>query len=372
MKISIKPILWVNKADKDGRCPIALSIAGSGKRTYYNTGIKVLPDFYQDDKIIKGEENHDIKNANLQNLITSAKREILNLELQGEAITIDAVKSLLNPTTRTANGADFYKVAELAIKRDKPQTQKRYTVELEKLKTYAPKLTFGAITADWLTGYYKYLTTKTGKEWANNHNTAINAFKVIRMTFNYAREEKITKLYPFADWKYPTYRQPVKEYLEMVECEKIYKLLGDASVDPAVKKVAAFFLVECWAGLRVSDWGKFTIEHTGEQIDMILPVDLMPSLRKVVEYIEANKLKWTETGEYARLQLKLVRSMAGISKHLNTHIGRHTYATHQLAIGVSTEGLAQAMGISHRQVSTYAKLVPTKLRQELQRIGGGL
>jgi hypothetical protein len=98
----------------------------------------------------------------------------------------------------------------------------------------------------------------------------------------------------------------------------------------------------------------------------------MPSLKRIVTYITDNNLKWTYTGEFANEQLKLIQVIIGTPKKLTTHVGRHTFATQSLAIGMSKDSIAQAMGVGIKIVDTYAKNSPDKLRNELRRLGGGV
>jgi len=380
MAVKLKATLWAHKADKEGLCPIAIAIRSKGKETYYNTGIKVRHDHFIDGRVVKGAENWDILDATLQRLIQDCNREILSRSMQGETITIETAKAFFNPKVA---GVNFIKYAENIISDKNPKTKKRYLIELEKVKAYAgDKLNFGQITPEWLMAYYTYLTTEIkGKKEANSHNTAINAFKVIRHVFNEAKEANAIKYYPFDEWKYPQYRQPKKHYLTMEQCNKIFDKLEKNELDDPLRIVAAFFLLECFAAIRVSDWGKFSIEKMVHENEMIftttktdtpvrLPIELMPSLKRILTYIEANNLKWTYTGEFANMQLKYLGKLIKYPHPLTTHVGRHSAATLYLSKGMSKEGVAQILGVTTRIVDTYAHLTSNKIKDELTRIGG--
>jgi len=382
MKIRLKLLLWTKDADKQGHSPIAIRITGGGQVTYYNTGTKVPKDNWKEGKIVE-VPNADIKNAKLKQLITDAERDILNMELQGLPIDVHVVKAMFYDGP--VRSRSFYTFAETLIAGKNASTKRRYTVEVEKIKIYAGKtLSFAEITPKWLTAYHKYLLSPKGDKSGNNPNTAINAFKVIRHAFLQAIEEKAIdkSLNPFTDWKYPQYKAPKRTYLTLEECNKIFGLL-DNKYDWDVRLISAFFLLECFSGIRVSDWGKFSIEKVVKNNDMIftttktgtevrLPIDLMPSLAKVLQYIADNKLKFTYTGEFANRTLKNIKGLAGLTKNLTTHVARHTFATHSLSIGLTKEFIAEAMGITSKQVETYAKVSPDKFRNELSRIGGGV
>ncbi len=380
MRVKLKLNLRERKSDKDGNCPIAISIRGGGAETFYSTGIKVHPDNWKDGVIAKGQPNYDIINTRLKDLISTAERDILNMELQGEQVTLEKVKALFRPAT-AIRGVNYFKYALRIVEGKNKPTKRRYTIEIDKLREYSgDSLSFAQITPQWLTAYYKYLT---GDEVKNTHNTAINAFKVIRHVFNVAVEEKAIKNYPFDEWKYPQYKAPKRSYLTTAECDELYKLLDKKEVSKDLKLVTAFFLLECFSGIRVSDWGKFSIEKIANDNEMIftttktdtpvrLPIDLMPSLNKILVYIQKHKLKYTKDGLFANDMLKIIAPLAGIDKKMTTHLARHTFATQCLSIGMSPEAIAVAMGITAKQVGTYAKIMPDKLRNELKRLGGGI
>ncbi len=379
MKIALQPVLWVKKEDKNGLCPIAIRITGGGSKAYYNTGIKVAPENWTGTAIGKEHDNYDILNTRLDSMMKDTAREILNRELQKIPTTLADVKNILDPEIK---GASFLPFAKSVIDGKKGATKKRYEVELDKIKEYAgDRLYFGQITPQWLSKYYKYLTTAIpDKKEANSHNTAINAFKVIRLAFNEAIEQKRTTSYPFDEWKYPQYVKPKRKYLTMAECERIFEIL-DKPYDADVKLVAAFFLLECFAAIRVSDWNKFTVEQLVFNKDMILtttktdteiriPIDIMPSLQRVMNYISENKLKFTRDGKFANDTLKLIKSITVIDKHMTTHLARHTFATMWLSKGLSKTAIAAMMGITEKQVATYAHLDADQIRNEITRIGG--
>lgn len=370
MAIKLKVNLWEHKADKNGLCPIAISIRGKGAESYYQTEIKVHPDNWKDGKITKSVPNYDIKNNRIAALIKDTERKILNAELQEIKVTVGMVKEWLKPTEIKV---DFLAYAQTIIDGKKEATKRRYGFELDKLRIYTKgKLRFSDITPKWLDAYYEYLRKDVA------HNTAINAFKVIRHVFN----ESEYKPYPFDNWEYPQYQKPKGKYLTLAECEKLFGILDRKDVGANVKLVTAFFLMECFAGTRFSDWNKYHLETIVANEDMLLittktdtpvavPIDLMPSLQRIMNYIKENKLKYTRDISYANNMLQdVIAPLAGIEKHMTTHLARHTFATTWLSRGLSKTSIAKMMGITDKQVDTYAHFSNDKIRNEIGRVGG--
>jgi len=381
MKINLKPVLWTKDVDKDGNCPIVISITGGGKRTYYNTKIKCPASHWDGSKILKGVANFDIKNSNISNIINEAERQLLIRQSQGEQITVSLAKEIINPDAQV-RGGNFLTYAATVIAAKDGATKRRYTVELDKLTEYAGnKLYFGQITPIWLSAYYKYLTSEKGKKRANSHNTAINAFKVIRHVFNEAKENKITSLYPFKDWKYPQYKKPVRNSLEQTYIDELFKIL-DSDRDKDIKLVTAFFLLEIYSGARVSDWHKFATEKINSAEDMVftttktgtpirIPVDVMPSLNRVVGYIKKNKLKYPhKDAGFANEKLETIREIVGYKGKFTTHLARHTCASIWINHGMSDTEIGNMLGITKKQVATYAHVSSNILRNAVKRLGG--
>lgn len=345
--------------------------------------MKIHPDHYNNGQVTDAVSNHDVKNKLLRDKILGAERYILNKELQQEPCTIYDVKNFFKPQGTT--GGDFYRFAEIVISDKKPVTKKRYSIEIAKIKSFAGEtLKFGDVTPQWLTRYRKHLLKEGGRnKTANSSNTTINAFKVIRHVFNVANmpEHNVTKLYPFKDWTYPKYVRPKKKYLTLEECEKIYNLLHKKGVNDNIRLTAAFFLLESYAGIRFSDWQKFSVEKIVKGTDMVftatktgtdirLPLDLMPSLKKILDYIQDNKLTFPYTLKFANDRLLSIEEITGIDKHLTTHVARHTCATQLLSIGLTREEIAIILGVSLKTVDTYAQVTDQKIRNAFTRVGG--
>jgi site-specific recombinase XerD len=375
---SIKMILLKKaKADLEGYITLKISIAGEKLPVRRSTKYKVPVSYWDQNNEIVTRGFLDWDKINDE--IAKEKKKVKKLFEQDLEDDIEFTREyVLERIAPTKDSSDFLSVAKVVIDSKKPATRKRYTFELDKLHAYTRgKLNFGTITPKWLTTYYEYLT---GPKQGNSHNTAINAFKVIRLVFNKAKKDKITKSYPFKDWEYPVYDKPKPKYLTMAECEELFKIL-DKDYGEDIKLVTAFFLLECFASLRFGDWGRFSTETILINEDMILttkktdtpvriPIDIMPSLQRIMNYIKANKLKWTRDVGFANDTLKTIKEIAKIDKHMTTHLARHTFATMWLSKGLSRAAIGQMMGITEKQVATYAHLTPEKVRNEVERVGG--
>jgi len=372
MATTIRIVLRADKVNKDGLCQIAVCVTANRKRTYFTTGVRVHPDNWTGTAITSNVDNSNLLNAKINRRRNEIEKEILTNELSTGKDTQPADIA----TLRHSGPKGFHEYAKEVLKNYTGGNLRRWTVEQNHLLNYRENLAFADITPVWLTLYHDY-QLKTLKHASN---TSISAFKWLRIVMSHAKKRGITQYYPFKEWKLPKYEQPVKPYLTYDECIRIQGVLSKDYSDE-IKKVAAFFLVECFAGIRVSDWGKFRIEKlihdnalkvgatkNGEPV--YLSLRDYPILAKVIKYMADNNLNWTEPQQHARTVLKSIAIIANIQKHVTTHTGRHTCATLHLERGFSYEYIAQLLGVSLKIVGTYAKMTRQKLRVESERIGG--
>jgi site-specific recombinase XerD len=254
-------------------------------------------------------------------------------------------------------------------------TWRKNKVDADKLKAYAPTLSFADVTPVFLTKYHKHLQNE-----GLSNNTIWAAFKHIRQVLNHAKSLGVTSYYPFKEWKVPKYKEQPRNYLVKEDLDRLRDLL-DKPLNDTFKLVTAFFLLECYSGIRHSDWAKFNIEKLLDGENMILratktgvrvtiPLDVYPSLNWVVSYIRDNGLVYDLSGQKTNIYLKSIAAMAGIDKTVTTHIGRHTFAVLMLEKGFTKELIAELMGVSMRVVNTYAKYTTNKARVEFERLGG--
>lgn len=397
MKFSIKPVLWIKDKDKENKCPIAFSISGGG-RTYSSTDIKVNEDFWDNAtrKIKKGFPNYDIHNNKISKKIADAEREILNRELQGETLTVNHIKEILDrdkssskilrKIKTTTNFISFYHdhieyIKNKSEKKDKDGYYKHFKAEYNSLINFAgDSIKFKDITVEFLEQYEMGLI-KTNIKPTTLHTKMKRLGEII----NKAIKRKLIHPDQVDGYKYPKYEKPERHYLTLDEIQKIWELIekGALDNDPALKKVACFFLIECNSGIRFSDWKKFIIEKliekrnfkvrtTKTNAPVYLPLDDFPSLARVVDYIKANKIVFDLTEQYTNRLLKILGKYEElkISIELSTHVGRHTFGTLLGAFGYPLEKIAEAMGISAETAKVYVHQTRRDFADEVKKYGG--
>lgn len=264
----------------------------------------------------------------------------------------------------------------------KPKYSPGYTKMLQTVRNRTetaagPALVFSDITAEWMRAFEESLAKELNSE------TTLPAF-LKRFNF-FLKEASRRGLYDLslsASYRKPGYKNPHRERLTLEETDKVWALLQRKTCKEAWRTVIAFFLVECYAGIRFSDWSNFSVEKlvehdalmvramkkTGKSI--YLPLKNSPRLAKVLDYIKANDLHFTLTEQYTNRLLKEIGDKLDLGKVLTTHVARHTAGTLFLELGYSMEGVAAILGVSRKTVEIYAQMTAKKIESEYERYGG--
>jgi integrase/recombinase XerD len=372
---TLRLILRTDKKNADDLCPVAVCITSKGKRKYVSTGIRVTEDQWKDGRV----RNH--ANATLHNqAIAKALAEVEAEYLAGGG--------------GDGRNIDFLKYAGKVLSEFQiaHETWRCWDHHYRVLCYNFKQLTFGDITPVWLHRYNKRLITEVSpvshrvKEEDRkpiSQNSARKAFVFMKRVFNEARADGTTTLYPFRDWKIPSETREIQEYLTMDELDRLEAVLKK-KMPTALRTTIAHFLLECYSGIRHSDWSKWQTERisgsgeresfyltttkTGEPI--YLPLQNSPRLKAVVDHIREHELTYNHSNQDANRRLKLAAVMAGIEKNLTTHVGRHTAGTLLLEKGFSYETVAEVLGVSMDVVRRYAKVTRRKVQMEYELRGG--
>jgi integrase/recombinase XerD len=68
--------------------------------------------------------------------------------------------------------------------------------------------------------------------------------------------------------------------------------------------------------------------------------------------------------------LREIATIKGITKHLTTHVARHTFATLMLERGLPLETISHILGHSSTNTTQiYARLLQSKITNDLNRLG---
>jgi len=357
MNFSVTAVLLKNRIPEDGIYKIAIRTTINRKSKFETTGYKAT-----EKEFVKGKfVDNKIANRAIAQEIAKREQRISELLASGEEISIE---KLNKPVRQTFKEFCDSQVKKLATSKE-PGTLRNYEKQLKKWFAF---YSGWDITPKKLNDY-KIILSKSGL----SENSIWDSFKVLKKFYRLAMNEGLVKENPFVRMESaPKYESIAPEYLTLEELDKIENL--DLPENLAV--VRDYFLLECYSGLRFSDWNRFTVEtisgernlkvrakKNGEPV--YLPIDSSPRLARVIDRVNG----YSHSLEHTNRFLKLISIQAELTKNLRTHIGRHTFAVMCANLGLSVETTAELMGISMKVASVYYKVTRTKVKDEFKAWG---
>ena len=139
------------------------------------------------------------------------------------------------------------------------------------------------------------------------------------------------------------------------------------------------FIFQCYTGMSYSDMIVFSLDKCRRDGDRLLYaaarqktgemfyVQILPKAVSLAEKYGGSMPK--VCNEIYNRKLKEIAVMAGVTKKLTTHVGRHTFATWALRRGVPIERVSKMLG--HRKITQtqrYAKLLAEDVYSEFNKL----
>jgi integrase len=368
-----------------------------GRRTRISLGLRVRADQWAGGRVIK-HPNAALYNQKIAKVLLETEARLLITPAPDIASAKEVIQS-------DGGNGSFLDYAEKVLpvlrneKTGKPieyNTKRRWRIDLLHIRNYAPDLRWREITPDWLRKFNKHLLAlryeptpgETQGKLRMEQNSARKTFVFIRRMFNEGIRDGVVTFYPFKrnpeerdKFTIPAETEKPTDYLTLEESDRIKALLDREDLSARMRTTIAHFLLECYSGIRHSDWDKWQSERliegsyfhlvtTKNKQPIYLPLKDSPRLKWVVDYIQENKLSYKGTNQDANRILKIVALLAGVNKNVTTHTGRRTAGTLLMEKGFSRETVAEVLGVTMKVIDRYARMTRQKVRGEYERIGG--
>lgn len=364
MKYTINFFLNEDKPDREGRVPLRYYVRVCGKKVLGTLSmVRVHPDDWsQPEQRVKERKGNP--RAESFNKSIRVKREKIEDEIRdefnkGKEITPALVKQILE-----GKSSDLIKYAEdfieLRKKKGKHESARHYNNTLDLLKELSATINFSEVTPAWLSRFEIFLVSK-GKY---KNNTIRKHLQRLATIFNAAIIDEVTNNYPFKKYKIPRYIQSLRTFLLPDEIQKVEGLI-DKDLPDGIPVTVHYFLLGVYSGLRLSDWMRFKGNYDtfiqgdrfvllAQKNDAIGGVRMHDKLKIIVGRLKDMPPAFGE--KTSNKHLKLIAKIAGIKKHLTTHVARHTYATNSAILEMPDSVICHNMGISKRTLEIYKHL----------------
>lgn len=383
-----------NKLLKNGEAPICLRITVDGRMSDVQVKRSVpVEQWNQAKECVKG---HGKMIDELNNYITSIRIRLYQihreLEESGKTITADRIKNIYygnddtkktllhlfaehNAQCRQLIGKDF--VAKTV---QRYETTAKYLEEFMKERYNISDIYLSEVTPAFIQEFEVYLKVKKGCA----QNAATTRLKNIKKMFRIAIENDWVKKNPFVFIKF----KREATHPEFLTMEEIQAIATKEITVKRVEQVRDVFLFCCFCGLSFSDVkqlskehlvkdkeGKMWIRKTRQKTNNMCNIPLLPIALQLIEKyknhpdcIESGLLFPIPSNQRYNSYLKEVADICGITKHISSHVARHSYATSVcLANGVSLDNVAKMLGHSDTKMTQhYARVLDSSIMKDME------
>lgn len=364
------------KQNASGKYSIYLDIRTKGehgeqKRTYEFLRIYVSKDYSKTRRILKEDE----QKMELARSICS-KRE---LEINGNSRNVTQNGQRVNLSLLQYIQSEFDRT-----KRD------GYIYLLQHVQKFSNKkdVIFSDVSTTFLNSFAEYLETKIAR------NTVVKYLRMLKQLISKAFSDEIISENPFARFEMLHKQEVVRGYLTLRELRLMNETETWFEDD-----IRQGFLFSCFTGLRHSDvksltYSQITAENNSEnEYEQRYTMQLRPvktantkgtmlqvplSQQAISIFLNMKKMNKTLQNDFVFSKLpnkdlcsyhvKQWALKAGIKKHVNFHLARHTFATLSLTSGIDIYTVGKLLGHSSIvNTQVYAKIIDEKKKEEVKK-----
>jgi len=309
-------------------------------RKKVSTGIYVLPEQWDEKhRCVRKHDSAIQYNLKISGKIDAIKRFESELDMRNQPFTLKQLETFLVGEQAISIFNEFYRTqlnkCNLAdsSRRDQNQT-------LEILSAYNSRIMFNDLNSTLILDFDNYLRNEGYAQ-----STILKHHKNIKKYIKLAITQSIftgdVSRHPYTGIKF-TRPKGSRDFLTW---EEILKIKNSVYPTDRQRKIADLFVFQCCTGLRDSDLRRVTNEMFDGENLVIKPLKTINSsgikvvlpLKQLFEglpyelFTKYNGILSVPANQDYNSELKVVASNAEITKHLTTHVGRHTFLT-QIAL----------------------------------------
>ena len=377
--------------------PLFVRVSVGGQRIEFKIGRTVVPDNWDQTRgMSKGRTRRDLELNKYLELVRARFLEIHNMLLREKKLITPAVMKahFLGTIEKPKMMCEVFREANKKRKEEldrgdivKPTYQRwtrcaDYLEEFFLLNYNTADLPIKEVTSGLLDDFEHFLRMK--KSCANN--AAVRYMRSVKNIMQYALAHRWIDRDPFIGKKYQrTYNE--RQFLTETELRIIMSL--DFTELPRLEIVRDTFLFCCFTGLAFCDvkalmtfdittddsghtWIRKARAKTGEMsiIPMLeIPLHIVRKYREHPTVVSTGVALPVITNQKMNAYLKEIADLAGIKKHLTTHVARHTFASMSLCNHVSIEVISKMLGHSDiRTTQIYAKMQDQAIYDDMEKM----
>lgn len=380
------------KANAKGEAPIVMRITHEKERMNLSLGIRVHPSNW-DSKRQRAKGNSDWANqinAHLNSCKTKVFEAYDTLFKASQSFSVKQIAEEYSGENKKQIGLlEAFKIYNQRIEAKvnteyAPGTVVKYNSTLRKvarfLKTQGrEEIPLAEVDRKFIADLDQYFRAVL----KSRNNTAVKNLRHLKTVLRMCRINDWIQHDPF---DFMTFRE-VPTLREYLTAEEIKKWQAVKLSSRSLEIVRDVFLFQVFTGLAHADVYKLSSAHikigndgkkwlyiTRTKTDSLTQVPLLPMAEEILKRYsdhpkcqKSGRLLPVPCNQAMNRALKKVAEAAKITKNIQTHCGRHTYATTVLlGNGVSMETTSKLLGHSNlRTTQIYGKITETKIAQDL-------
>ena len=349
----------------------------NAQRRFITTGVKVFKNQFKNGRVV-GRADADTLNNRINTQLREIADIVDSLNEQKQTFTfahLDAINSGYKPA------ASFIEFMATRIEQ-RPMAESTRTQHRKVLRFLSDEYTairlFSDLTTPNIILLDDYLHRRRLPDGSPMMQTTIYGYhKIIKAYINDAIRLEITTDNPYSRFTTARGQHRPRTILTLAEIEKIRNYQTTSMLQ---RKVRDLFIVQCYTGLAFADLyttdftaitqidDNYLLQDTRQKTGTPFAILLLPPVMDILTRY-GGSLPRLAYDVYNR-NLKVVSALAGVQKHISTHIGRHTFATSvAMASGIPIEIVSRMLG--HTHISTtqiYAKVLPENVLAGYEKI----
>lgn len=388
--LKVKVYLLLSKTNKHKEAPIYIRVLLGGQSFNLSSGIFINPDFWdRGNKIVRSKHPEAVRLNNLLNesiyrlqdihydLLKEGACNLPNLRdrfLRKEAKNATLFELLDHCTTKVEEGIGktYAKGTWVHYK-----SLKKILQDFLKVKFDKKDFDLNQLSLAFITKLEHYLYTIRN----NNSNTVSTTMCRVKKIIHDGIAQEWIKVDPFKNYKIVK-ADANRDHLTIEELSRLDNLTDLEDFEERVRDV---FIFSCYTGLSYGDLKALRPSDILQSIDgskiirihrkktfEVCNIPLLPRAADLLEKYKEHPICLNRntclpviTNRRMNDRLKDLADDAKIDKHLTCHIGRHTFATMSLEMGVPMETVSKVLG--HKNIKTtqiYGKITNSKIAND--------
>ncbi|MCL6218599.1 site-specific integrase [Zunongwangia pacifica] len=390
--LHIRFIIALNRTKKNSEAPIFCRITYNKKRKQFSTGVKVHPDYWNNEKqkVLKPEKNESVYNSQLSLIKNKINQAFLLLNVNQENFDVDdiylqytgknikanktllEVFSLHNERMEKLIGIEYTKSTYTKFKEAKNHISRFLKFQYKK-----NDILLESITPNFLSEFDFYLKSQRNQKQITINKSIQRVRKIIKLSI----AQGYLKRDPFILYK-PKKHDNIVVYLNHKELQKLEQ---HTFKQDRLNQVKDMFIFCCYTGLAYQEMASLKEEHLvkgfdgGIWIQMMrqktksaVSIPLLPKAAKIIDkYKNEEQLLPIISNQKFNSYLKEIAVVVNIKKRLTHHIARKTFATTVLLYNnIPIEIVSELLGHSSITITQrhYAKVVQQRVSSQMSKL----